>query len=101
MKKIRKTASPSPLKFSTRWQYDPSPESTDHIQLEEQYGLFINGKFVNPTKEKYFDTINPATEQPLAKIAEAGPEDVDKAVSAARKAYENVWSKMEPGERGK
>lgn len=91
----------STLKFSTSWQYDPSPESTDHIQLSDRYGLFINGKFIAPAKGKYFDTINPARETKIASIADAGVEDVDKAVSAARNAYDRVWSKMPAAERGK
>jgi aldehyde dehydrogenase (NAD+) len=63
--------------------------------------LFINGKFVPPTKGKYFDTINPANEKKIAEIASATSEDVDKAVKAARNAYEKVWSKLAPTERGK
>ncbi|MBL0339623.1 MAG: aldehyde dehydrogenase family protein [Bacteroidetes bacterium] len=101
MKKVtKKNAAPS-LQFNTNWQYDPSPESTDHVVIDKQYDLFINGKFVKPTKGKYFDTINPARETVIAKVAEAGREDVDKAVSAARNAYDKVWSKMPAAERGK
>ncbi len=89
------------LQFNTSWEYAPAPESTDHIRLKEKYDLFIDGKFVKPAKGKYFATINPATEQVLAMVAEADTSDVDKAVKAARKAYENVWKKMPPRERGK
>jgi len=96
-----KKAGKNTLNFSTRWQYDPSLEGTDHIQLEKQYELFINGKFQKPVKGNYFHTINPATTMPIAKVAEAGKEDVDKAVSAARNAYEKVWSVMPAAERGK
>jgi aldehyde dehydrogenase (NAD+) len=63
--------------------------------------LFIGGKWVKPSSGKYFDTINPATEEKLASIAEANDKDVDKAVKAARKAYNEVWSKMPASERGK
>jgi aldehyde dehydrogenase (NAD+) len=83
------------------WELDPAPESIGHIQLNEKYDHFINGKFVKPVKGKYFDTINPATEKKLAKVADGTAEDVDKAVKAARAAYENVWSKMPAKERGK
>lgn len=83
------------------WQYAPAPESKSHIRLKERYGLFIDGKWVKPEGGKYFDTINPATEEKLAEIAEASAKDVDKAVKAARKAYNNVWSKMPANERGK
>jgi aldehyde dehydrogenase (NAD+) len=89
------------LDFSTKWQYDPSPENTDHIQLDQQYELFINGKFQPPAKGKYFNSINPATEKQIARIAQAGKEDIDKAVRAAGNAYDKVWSKMPAAERGK
>ena len=85
----------------SKWAYAPSPESTSHINLKPQYELFIDGKFVKPSSGKYFDTINPATEEKLSSIAEADEKDVDKAVKAARKAYNNVWSKMPAKERGK
>jgi aldehyde dehydrogenase (NAD+) len=104
MKRIemKKTTTPQPkLDFSKGWGYAPSPESTDHVQLKEQYDLFINGKWVKPVKGKYFDTINPATEKKLASVAEGTQEDVDKAVKAAGAAYENVWSKMPAKERAK
>lgn len=89
------------LQFNTTWEYAPAPESTDHIRLKDKYDLFIDGKFVKPVKGKYFPTINPANEQQLALVAEADAADVDKAVKAARKAYENVWKKTSPRERGK
>jgi len=89
------------LKFDTKWSYSPSPESTDHIKLKSQYELFINGKFVIPTSGKYFDTINPATEKKIAMVADANSADVDKAVKAARSAYDKTWSKMPSAERGK
>lgn len=83
------------------WKYDPSPESKDHISLKSRYELFIDGKFVAPESGKYFSSINPATEKVLAEVAEANDKDLNKAVSAARKAYENVWGKMQAKERGK
>lgn len=89
------------LKFNGGWDYAAAPESKDHIRLQKQYDLFINGKFVAPKSGKYFDTINPATEVKLAAVAEAGTEDVDIAVKAARKSYEQVWSKLPARERGK
>ncbi|MBT8196621.1 MAG: aldehyde dehydrogenase family protein [Bacteroidia bacterium] len=89
------------LKFSNKWAYSAAPESTDHIELKEKYDLFINGKFVKPNSKKYFTTINPATEKKIASVAEANESDVDKAVKAARKAYDNTWSKMPGKERGK
>src|SRR6478736_4054563 len=68
------------LKFNSGWEYAPAPESKSHIQLKERYDLFINGKFVKPSSGNYFDTINPATEERIAEIAEANAGDVDKAV---------------------
>ncbi len=89
------------LDFHSKWEYAPAPESTDHIHLKEQYDLFIDGKFTAPEESRYFDTINPSNEKKLAKIAEATPADVDKAVKAARKAYDKTWSKISDRERGK
>ena len=83
------------------WEYSPALESTDHIQLKDQYNLFINGEFSAPKSGKYFKTINPANEKTIAKIAEAGQSDVDYAVASAKKAYEKIWSKMPRKERGK
>ncbi|HEY6159957.1 MAG TPA: aldehyde dehydrogenase family protein, partial [Bacteroidia bacterium] len=83
------------------WPYAPAPEDTRHISLQKRYELFIGGKFVKPRSGKYFSTINPATEEKLADVAEADERDVDAAVRAARKAYNKVWSKMPGAERGK
>lgn len=89
------------LAFDGGWEYAPAPESTDHVQISKRYGLFINNEFVAPEKGRYFDTVNPATEEKLSRVAEASAADVDKAVKAAREAYRNVWSRMKPAERGK
>lgn len=87
-------------KEKMKWEYAPAPESTDHIQLKKQYELFIDGKWVKPTENKYFDTINPANTQKLARIAHAQKKDVDKAVKAAAKAF-TTWSKIEGKDRAK
>ncbi len=89
------------LKFDTRWQYAPAPESKSSASIQPQYDLFINGDWVKPSANNYFDSINPATEEKLSEIAEANVADVDKAVAAARKAYEKVWKKMPAKERAK
>ena len=83
------------------WDYSPAPESTDHIQLKDQYDLFINGEFIPAVDGKCFDTINPSNEKKIAEVAEAGKADIEKAVASAQKAYEKTWSKMHPKERGK
>ncbi|MDJ0906270.1 MAG: aldehyde dehydrogenase family protein [Woeseiaceae bacterium] len=88
------------LAFDDGWQYSPAPESTDHIKVKKRYGLFIDGNFLAPEKGRYFDTINPATEEKLSRVALASEADVDKAVKAARKAY-GKWSRIKPAERGK
>ncbi|MER3497899.1 MAG: betaine-aldehyde dehydrogenase [Chitinophagaceae bacterium] len=89
------------LKFNSGWEYAPAPESTSHIQLKDRYDLFINGRFVKPSSDKYFETINPAIEEKIGEVAEANAADVDKAVKAARNAYEKVWKKMPAAERAK
>jgi aldehyde dehydrogenase (NAD+) len=88
-------------KKNVKWDLSPAPESAGHVQMKDRYGLFINGEFVPPGKGKYFDSINPSTEAKIAEVALADAKDVDKAVAAARDAYENVWSKMPGKERGK
>jgi len=97
----KKNTSEPALDFSSGWAYAPAPEDTKHIRLKEQYELFINGKFVKPAKGAYMNTINPATGKGLAKVADAGESDVQKAVKAARTAYDSVWSRMPAAERGK
>ena len=62
---MKKSEKIKPLNFSTSWSYAPAPEGTEHVQLKEQYSLFINGKFTAPAQGKYFDTINPATEKKI------------------------------------
>ncbi len=88
------------LIFGDLWEYDPAPETADP-KIKPQYDLFIGGKFVAPKSGKYFDSINPATEKVLSRIAIANAEDVDAAYQAAQKAYESVWRKMSGQERGK
>ncbi|HEV7922596.1 MAG TPA: aldehyde dehydrogenase family protein [Thermoanaerobaculia bacterium] len=83
------------------WDYSPSLESTDHFRLDARYNLFIGGKFVEPHSRRWFETINPATEETLAEIAEGDAEDVDRAVREARRAYQKVWRRMPPSERAK
>ena len=91
----------SKLAFTDGWQYAPAPESTDHVQVDAEYGLFIGGEFVAPAEDRYFETINPATEETLSSVALGSDADVDRAVKAARKAYSGTWSKLSAGDRGK
>ena len=89
------------LKFDSARKLAPAPESKSAAKINSKYNLFINGEFVEPLSGKYFDTIDPATEDKLSEVADANKADVDRAVKAARDAYENVWSKMPAKERGK
>ncbi|MGH8912854.1 MAG: aldehyde dehydrogenase family protein [Acidimicrobiia bacterium] len=82
------------------WSYAPSTESTDIVTIDDRYGLFIDGEFRSPKSRRHFDTINPATEERLAEVAEAGPADVDSAVTSARGAFES-WGAMPGKERAK
>jgi aldehyde dehydrogenase (NAD+) len=89
-KKASKKSNTIKLKFDTSWQYAPAPESKSAATINKQYDLFINGEWQKPLSKKYFDTINPATEEKLSEVAEANAADVDKAVKAARNAYDKV-----------
>ena len=84
-----------------KFEYAPAPESAALVDIKSEYGLFINGKFVAPKSGKTFKTINPATEEELAKISYAELADVNLAVTAARNAFTKTWSKMPAAERGK
>jgi aldehyde dehydrogenase (NAD+) len=92
---------PPALNFKTSWRYAAAPESADHVRLKKRYGLFIDGAFKPAASGKTFASVNPATELPLAQVAQAEARDVDRAVKAARRAHEKVWSKMPAAERGK
>ena len=83
------------------FEYAPAPESRAIVKLNSEYGLFINGKWVSPQSKKKFSSINPATEEVLTKVSQGNQADVDKAVKAARAAYNKVWSKTKPKERAK
>src|SRR6187549_2429681 len=88
------------LIFGDLWEYDPAPETADP-KIKPQYELYIGGKFVAPRSGKYFDSINPATEKVVSRIALANHEDVDAAYQAAKKAFDSSWGKMSGKDRGK
>jgi aldehyde dehydrogenase (NAD+) len=83
------------------WGYAPAPESAEIVSIASEYGLFIDGEFAPARDGKQLITLNPATEAPLAKVAVAGQADVDRAVAAARAAYEQTWGPMPGAERAK
>jgi len=81
------------------WAYAPAPESRDVVTLDERYGHYVGGKWLEPTET--YTTISPATEEPLAEVGQASPEEVEGAVAAARDAFENGWSGISAAERAK
>ena len=95
------TSPNSKLDFESVWEYAPAPQSSDFVEVKEQYNLFIGGKFVKPSKGRYFKSTNPATEEEITEFAEATQKDVDNAVKAARKTFEGEWSRISAKERGK
>ncbi|GAA0920416.1 aldehyde dehydrogenase family protein [Pseudonocardia zijingensis] len=82
------------------WTYAPAPESAALANLQPAYRPFVDGEFVDGSGEP-LKTLNPATEEVLAEVGTAGPDDVDRAVAAARRAYEQVWGPMPGAERAK
>jgi aldehyde dehydrogenase (NAD+) len=100
MTEIAKKASSALEESQPVWEYADAPESTEIVKLDDRYGLFVGGELVDPKSGRWFETINPATEETLAEVAEAGPEDVDLAVLAARKAS-TKWRKLPGSERAK
>jgi aldehyde dehydrogenase (NAD+) len=93
----RRDRSPVPSAF----EYSEAPESRDIVRLEERYGLFVGGEWVEPRSAEFQASIAPRDEEPLAEVAYAGAEDVGLAVEAARDAYANGWSGLRPSERAK
>jgi aldehyde dehydrogenase (NAD+) len=83
------------------WSYAPAPESREIVTIAPQYGLFVAGEFAPAADGQLFETVNPATEETLSQVAAAGTADVDRAVAAARAAYEDVWGPMPGAERAK
>ncbi|MEK9519029.1 aldehyde dehydrogenase family protein [Streptomyces sp. adm13(2018)] len=86
--------------MASAFEYAPAPESRSVVDIAPSYGLFIDGEFVEAADGKVFKTVSPATEEVLSEIAQAGAEDVDRAVKAARKAFEK-WSALPGSERAK
>lgn len=83
------------------FEYAPAPESRSVVTLRENYELFVDGAFTPAEGGEYLTTLNPADETELARVAVAGPADVDRAVAAARRAFDTVWGPMPGAERGK
>ncbi|MGW0118070.1 aldehyde dehydrogenase family protein [Streptomyces sp. NPDC003327] len=86
--------------MTSPFEYAPAPESRSVVDIAPSYGLFIDGEFVDAADGKVFKTVSPSTEEVLSEVAQAGTEDVDRAVRAARKAFEK-WSALPGSERAK
>ncbi|CAB4692718.1 MAG: aldehyde dehydrogenase family protein [Actinobacteria bacterium] len=96
MSDVEKRSAPVPAD----WTYAPAPESRDVVTIRESYDLFIGGEWVAPRSGERFATTSPATEEHLAEIAQAGPDDVADAVAAARQAF-GPWAALPGSERAK
>ncbi|MFI1307438.1 aldehyde dehydrogenase family protein [Streptomyces sioyaensis] len=82
------------------FDYAPAPESRAVVDVAPSYGLFVDGEFVPAHDGKVFKTVSPSSEEVLSEVAQASAEDVDRAVKAARKAFEK-WSALPGAERAK
>jgi aldehyde dehydrogenase (NAD+) len=100
MSDIERTTTQLPER-AVPWEYAPAPESKEIVHLRDRYDLFVDGRSIEPKTGNYFETIDPANEEPLAEVAEAGEEDVDLAARAARAAWETHWRDMPGKERAK
>ena len=85
---------------TTQWTYAPAPESRDIARLRPSYQMYVDGRFRDGAGEP-LKTVNPATEEVLAEVATASASDVDDAVKAARRAFDEVWGPMPGAERAK
>ena len=97
MSELEKKRSQAPV--PSGWDYAPAPEARDIVRIEERYGHFVGGEFLEP-RETY-TTIAPASEDALAEVGQATPEEVRAAIGAAREAYENGWSALPGSDRAK
>ncbi|KAB1140281.1 aldehyde dehydrogenase family protein [Streptomyces luteolifulvus] len=86
--------------MASAFVYAPAPESRAIVDIAPSYGLFIDGEFTEAADGKVFKTVSPSSEEVLSEIAQAGSEDVDRAVRAARKAF-GTWSALPGSERAK
>ncbi|MCW2923031.1 MAG: aldehyde dehydrogenase [Thermoleophilia bacterium] len=84
-----------------QWEYAPAPESTKIVHLRERYEHYIGGEWTKPSAKGYFDTVSPSSLEVLAKVAQGSAKDVDRAVAAARAAFDGDWSRRSGAERGR
>ena len=91
----------SPLKSPEVWGYAAAPEARDYLAIAPRYDLFIGGRWVRPKNGKRIASINPATEETLAEVADGSAADIDRAVKSARTAYDKYWRRCSPASRAK
>lgn len=101
IKKPTKKKTTAKAKAGMVFEYAPAPESAAVVNIKSKYELFIDGKWQRPESGKYINNENPATAESLGKFAVGNEKDIDKAVKAARRAYEGDWGKLSGAERGK
>jgi aldehyde dehydrogenase (NAD+) len=99
MAHVEKRSASAPA--TLEWEYAPAPEARDIVEIRPRYGLFIGGEEVEPRTGEWFSSISPSSEEELFEVAQAGEEDVERAVGAARSAFEDGWSEISPSERAK
>jgi aldehyde dehydrogenase (NAD+) len=76
-------------------------EAAIAIEAPEHHDLLIDGRRVPPASGRYFDSINPATEELIGRVAEGDAQDIDAAVRSARAAFEGSWGRLPGRDRGR
>ncbi len=91
-------APPAPTGLSAGWSYDPAPESAAIGAVKDRYLPYIDGTFAEGGGDD-LETVNPGTGERLSTVSTVNSTDLDRAVAAARTAYQDVWGPMRPAER--
>src|SRR5437588_12976142 len=91
----------SALKLSSTSGEDFMSSTQTATETPRKYQLFIDGQWIDAESGKTFETPNPSTGATLAEVAEGDRADIDKAIAAARRAFEGKWSKISARERGR
>jgi aldehyde dehydrogenase (NAD+) len=81
------------------WEYATAPESREIVTIEKRYGHFVGGEWLEPAET--YTTIDPSSEEALAEVGQATPEEVSRAIAAGRGAFEDGWPSRPPAERAK